>query len=98
MPGVVIPTWAKIGAYMTRVVGWSTVKFTRNWSYLVNREGVRSNVRAGMTAPLSFRVSEGLPGGDAVSSEMEVRTRTATIGRQIPGTAGKRRRRKWGRT
>ena len=98
MPGVVIPTWAKIGAYMTRVVGWSTVKFTRNWSYLVNREGVRSNVRAGMTPPLSFRVSAGLPGGDAVSSEMEVRTRTATIGRQIPGTAGKRRRRKWGRT
>ena len=60
----------------------------------MKKEGVRSNVRAGMKN--SFRASvgppggdAGSPGGDAGSSEMEIRANTATI---RPTNSGNRRK------
>ena len=45
-------------------MGWITSIFTRNRSHLVKKEGVRSNVRARMKTPLSFRASAGASGGE----------------------------------
>ena len=96
LPGAVVPTWAKIFATLT-LVGWSTSTFTRNRSHLVKKEGVRSNVRAGMKTPLSL-LRLGLPARMPVRAKGESVKVPPRSGRQIPGTEGKRRRRQWGRT
>ena len=75
-------------APMSTLVGWSASTFTRNRSHLAQKEGVRSNVRAGIKTPLRFRASVGPRGGDAGSSEMEIRAITATI---PPTNSGNRR-------
>ena len=78
LPGAGIPTWEKIDAYVD-TGGLSTLTFTTNRLHLVKKEGVRSNVRAWMKTPLSFRASVGPSGGDAGSSEREIRAITATV-------------------
>ena len=92
-----LPPEKRLAPILT-LVGWSTSTFTTNQSHFVKKEGMRSSVRARIMAPLSFRASIGPSGGDAGSSEREIRASTATIRRQIPGTEGKRRRRQCGRT
>ena len=55
----------------------------------MKKEGVRSHLRAGMKTSLSFRASVRPLGGDACSSEREVRESTATTQPTISGNKGK---------
>ena len=86
LPGAVVPTWAKIGAYID-AGGLEHGDIYKEPVVPREKEGVRSNGRAGMKTPLSFRASVGPPGGGAGSSEREVRTSTAMT---RPTNSGKR--------
>ena len=70
-------------------MGWSPATFTSNRSYLVKKEGVRSNARAGMKTPLSLCASVRPPSGDAGSRARVVCTSTATT---RPTSSGNRRK------